>query len=154
MNKRIWIILLLLAVFLPGCKKYDEGPVLSLYSKGMRVNGTWYFQSVLYNGTDSTANYPYQKLYFVYLKKTEGGAFTWNHNIYASTADSNPMEGGTWKFFSDSDSLEMIVHRNLPRRDSLVMRWKIHRLAYSEFWMERNVNDSINIQWRLIKYVY
>jgi hypothetical protein len=152
MNKRIWIVLLIVA-FISGCKKYEDGPLLSLYSKGGRVAGTWYFQSVLYDGKDSTAHYPYQQLNFIYVKKMDGGGFTWNHNIYATSADENPLEGGTWRFISDRDSFEMVV-RNLFTRDSVIMKWKINRLAYTEFWMERNVKDTINIQWQLVKYAY
>jgi len=154
MNKRILIAILTIAVFLPGCKKYDDGPFMSLYSKGMRVAGTWYFESVLYGGKDSTEHYPRQQMNFIYLKDMDGGAFTWNHNIFATSADENPMEGGSWKFFADRDSFEMVVYRNLAKRDSVVMKWKIKRLAYTEFWMERNVKDTIQVKWQLIKYAY
>jgi len=147
------MILLVLTAFLPGCKKYEDGPLISLYSKGMRVSGTWYFQSVLYGGKDSTANYTYQQMDFIYIKKIDGGVFTWNHNIYATSADENPLVGGTWKFFSDRDSFEMIVYKNLLR-DSVVTKWKIDRLAYTEFWLERNIKDTINLKWQLIKYVF
>ena len=109
MNKRILIILLLIAAVLPGCKKYEDGPVFSLYSIGARVVGTWYFQSVVYDGKDSTTHYPYQQLDFIYVKKMDGGAFTWNHNLLATSADANPLEGGKWVFYSDRDSFEMIV---------------------------------------------
>lgn len=153
MNKRI-LILLLIVFFLPGCKKYEDGPIFSLYSKGMRVAGTWYFQSVLYGSKDSTTNYPYQQMDFIYVKKVDGGVFTWNHNLRATSADENPLEGGTWKFFSDRDSFEMVVYKNVLKRDSVIMKWKIDRLAYTEFWMDRTVKDTINIQWHLIKYAY
>ncbi|MFA5816452.1 MAG: hypothetical protein WC865_12610 [Bacteroidales bacterium] len=153
MNKRIWVMLLAIVAFLPGCKKYEDGPLMSLYSKGMRVAGTWYFQSVLYGAKDSTELYRYQRMDFIYVKKIDGGAFTWNHNLLATSADDNPLEGGKWRFFSDRDSFEMIVYKN-QFRDSVVMRWKIDRLAYTEFWLERNVKDTINLQWQLVKYAF
>ncbi len=152
MNKRIWIVLIALTA-LAGCKKYDEGPLMSLYSKGMRVAGTWYFQNVTYAGRDSTAHYPLQQLNFIYLKERDGGAFTWNHNLYATSADANPLEGGKWKFYSDRDSFEMVIYKN-QFKDSLVLHWRIKRLAYTEFWLERNIRDTSFLKWSLVKFAY
>ena len=153
MNKRNWFIIIVIAACLSGCSKYDDGPIISLYSKGMRVAGTWYFQSVLYGSADSTVHYPYQRMEFIYIKDIDGGAFTWNHNLLATSADDNPLEGGKWRFFADRDSFEMIVYKN-SFRDSVVIQWKINRLAFTEFWLERKVKDTINLQWNLVKYVY
>lgn len=153
MNKRIWIILLLIIAVLPGCKKYDDGPVLSLYSKGMRVSGTWYFENVRYDGQDSTKHYPYQQLYFFYDKEYDGGGFTWNHNVWTQERTDEMFQNGVWRFMADRDSFEMVVYKNMTR-DSTIYRWKINRLAYTEFWLERTIRDTINVQWKLVKYVY
>jgi hypothetical protein len=153
MNKRFWIVLLVMAGILAGCSKYDDGPIMSLYSKGMRVAGTWYFLNVQHGGKDSTTAYRYQQMDFIYIKNIDGGAFTWNHNLLATSADDNPLEGGKWKFFSDRDSFEMVIYKN-SFRDSLVLHWKIKRLAYTEFWLERNVKDTVTLKWNLIKYAY
>jgi hypothetical protein len=154
MNKRTWMVMLAIAALFTGCKKYDDGPYMSLYSKGMRVAGTWYFQSVQYAGRDSTEHYRYQRLEFIYVKKIDGGVFTWNHNLYATSADPNPLDGGLWNFVSDRDSLEMIIYKDMLQRDSVVTRWKINRLAYTEFWLERTLKDTISLKWQLIKYAY
>lgn len=153
MNRRTWILILAVIAFLPGCKKYDEGPLMSLYSKGMRVAGTWYFQRVTYGDRDSTASYTYQRLEFIFSKKYDGGAFSWNHNLMATSAGSNPLDGGTWEFISDKDSLAMVLYKN-QFRDTVSMRWKINRLAYTECWLERDFNDSTKLNWQLVKYVY
>jgi hypothetical protein len=153
MKKTYLLIILAAAALFTGCKKYEDGPLMSLYSKGMRVAGTWYFQSVQYGSRDSTPSYRYQQLDFIYIKKIDGGAFTWNHNLLATSQDENPLEGGKWKFFSDRDSFEMIVYKN-QFKDSLVLKWKIDRLAYTEFWMERNIRDTLNLKWMLVKYAY
>ena len=147
------VIALLTGAFLSGCKKYEDGPWFSLYSKGMRVAGTWYFQSVLYGGKDSTEHYPYQQLDFIYIKKADGGGLTWNHDLRATSADANPLEGGIWRFISDRDSFEMIIYKN-QFRDSIDLKWKIDRLAYTEFWIERHVHDTISLKWKLVKYAY
>lgn len=153
MKKRFLILIAVMAVLLPGCKKYEDGPIMSLYSKGMRVAGTWYFQNVRYGAKDSTSAYTYQQMDFIYVKKADGGAFVWNHNLLATAADDNPLQGGKWYFFSDRDSIRMVIY-NTKLTDSVVMDWKIKRLAYTEFWMERTIRDTITQQWSLIKYVY
>jgi hypothetical protein len=153
MIKRIVIVILLLATILTGCKKYEDGPLMSLYSKGMRVAGTWYFLNVDYAGKDSTSHYTYQQLNFIYIKKMDGGAFTWNHNLMATSVDGNPLDGGKWLFYSDRDSFKMVLYQN-QYRDSIVMKWKIRRLAYTDFLLERNIKDTSNLNWQLIKYAY
>ncbi|MFA6126117.1 MAG: hypothetical protein WC699_02330 [Bacteroidales bacterium] len=153
MNKRFIAALLVIASFLAGCKKYDEGPLMSFYSVGGRVSGTWYFQNVTYGGQDSTPSYQYQRLEFIYIKKIDGGVFTWNHNLMATSADENPLEGGRWSFVADRDSFRMVVLKN-ELKDSVVYQWKINRLAYTEFWMERNIKDTVTLKWSLVKYAF
>ena len=143
-----------MTALLTGCMKYEDGPFMSLYSKGMRVSGTWYFQNVRWGAHDSTSAYVYQQIQFSWVKSMDGGVVIWNHNTQATSADDYPLQGGIWRFISNRDSFEMVLYKNLLRTDSLVMKWKIKRLAYTEFWMERNVKDTTTNQWALIKYAY
>jgi hypothetical protein len=153
MNRSVGIILLAIICLLPGCTKYDDGPFMSLYSKGGRVSGTWYFQIVQANSKDTTAAFTYQRLVFFYDKDIDGGGFTWNPNFMAMTDDNNPMTVGHWNFISDRDSFQMVIYRNYGK-DSTTINWKINRLAYSEFWLERNVKDTVKLKWFLVKYAY
>jgi hypothetical protein len=41
-----------------GCKKYDDGPALSLMSKKARLDGNWTVSIVLNNDVDATEYYP------------------------------------------------------------------------------------------------
>lgn len=147
----LWIIILCSTI--SACSKYEDGPLISFSSKGNRVNGTWYFQSVLYGSTDSTPNYTYQKLDFYYSRKYEGGAFTWDHDLFAQTLNERIYETGTWKFTSNKDSFEMVSYRN-QLKDSVSIRWKINRLTYNEFWLERQLRDTIRLQMLLMKLGY
>ncbi len=149
----VLVIIALAGLSLAGCSKYDDGPMMSLYSKGLRVSGTWYFQSVYNAGKDSSSHYTYQQLSFIYVKEVDGGAFTWNHNLLATSEDEYPLEGGRWGFVSDRDSFEMITYRN-NYKDSTITRWKIKRLAYTEFWLERPLKDTSMRRWQLIKFAY
>jgi hypothetical protein len=152
-GKRVFLVLTIAMAILSACKKYDDGPLMSLYSKGGRVAGTWYFQSVLYNNIDSTKAYNYQRLVFFYDKDIDGGGFTWNKNFFAINDENNPMLVGVWNFISDRDSLQMVVFENF-HRDSIVYKWKINRLAYTEFWMETDYRDTVKLHWDLVKYAY
>jgi hypothetical protein len=152
-KKRILMLLVVLAVLLPACSKYDDGPLISFTSKGMRVNGTWYFQSMLYGDADSTSRYTYQKLDFYYAKDYDGGAFTWDHDLYAQTLNETIYETGTWKFISNRDSFEMIHYKN-QLKDSTSVKWKINRLASNEFWLERHLGDTLKVEMLLVKYGY
>ncbi len=140
-------------LLLTGCTKYDEGPVMSLYSKGKRVAGNWYYDRVLINGEDSTEHYRMQRLDFIYFKEHEGGVFVWYKDISASTPTSDNMKGGKWAFISDKDSLQM-DYIDLLSADTITSRWKINRLAYTEFWLHKTVKNDVTIEWRLWKMAF
>lgn len=52
------VVLLAAVAMLPlaSCKKYEEGPSLSLRSRNARVANTWKIEYYAVNGTDQTAN--------------------------------------------------------------------------------------------------
>ena len=60
MPKRFTYLLLLVFVsgILSTCKKYPEGPLISLRSKTERITGGWQVETFLVNGIDSTAEVP------------------------------------------------------------------------------------------------
>ena len=57
MKKGIKILasLILVISILTDCKKYDEGPLISLRTKKARLAGDWKIEKILYDGGDSTA---------------------------------------------------------------------------------------------------
>jgi hypothetical protein len=149
--RRTLLILTLMAVSLAGCKQFDEGPIMSLYSVEKRVAGRWYFDRVLYGNVDSTANYVYGQLEFIYDTKKKYGAFSWSHNIMQPAGPEN-FEGGIWRFLSDRDSIEF-AFIDLATADTLKLwKWKINRCAYTEFWIERTLKDGTVLTWELWKW--
>ena len=149
--KRLLVAVSLIVLFLPGCKQFDDGPVLSLYSVEKRIAGNWYFDRVLYGSQDSTINYMFQRIDFIYDKKMNGGVFTWNHNFNATAWYAKLVEGGIWTLYSDRDSIEFAII-DLATRDTVISRWRINRCAYTEFWLERTVKDTLKIEWLLWKW--
>ena len=153
MIRRYSLLILVLMVFLTACKTYDEGPSLSLYSKGQRVAGNWFFTKVMFNENDSTDSYLAGAMEFLLYdgKGKDRGAYTWN-KLYGSQ-DFNPdnIFFGSWQFFAGKDSIRMIL---LNKEFKDTTDWKILRLAYNEWWMERQYDDTTRLRWELWKAIF
>lgn len=117
-TKKIIPILLLIGASLAGCKKYEEGPSLSLRSRTARVANTWKVESYTINGTDNTSllvNINYLETY------DKDGNYS-----YSSSAGTGT---GRWEFQSD----DMEIKRSgvsSQSTETLV----ILRLKEKEFW--------------------
>ena len=57
MKKHLITLAALLFLCAPACKKYDEGPALSLRSKKSRIANKWKVDKLFKNGVDSTKYY-------------------------------------------------------------------------------------------------
>lgn len=55
--KSILILIYLFFLVLSSCKKYDEGPGLSLRSRNARISNTWLIEKFKRNEIDSTSTY-------------------------------------------------------------------------------------------------
>jgi hypothetical protein len=146
---------LMITISFTSCSQYDEGPGMSLYSKGKRVQGTWYFSRVLYNDIDSTEHYTRGRIEFL-LGEGSGkdwGLYTWLVDPYNSSQDPNFVKLGGWKFTADKDSFQMVILATRPQNYD-TLNWSINRLAYDEWWMERQINDTTKLRWELWKWVF
>lgn len=146
-------VLAVLSLMVTACSQYEEGPAVSLYSKGKRVQGTWYFDQVMYNDVDSSEHYYKGRIEFSLGEGAEKdwGLYVWHQDPY--NPDPSKMILGGWEFLADKDSIQMIVMHTDPQLWDTVS-WKINRLAYSEWWMERQLNDTTQLTWRLWKWVF
>ena len=157
---RAGIVLFAVMMLAGGCSKYDEGPFISLYSKEKRVQGRWYFSVVRYNDIDSTDSYrldPIQSIDFYLNTEREAvwNAYSWNKN----SGTNGSISYGMWKFNEEMDSLTMVTtmtrySNNTLDQDTTIYYWKINRLAYTEFWMERQEDDTTQVKWKLWKIAY
>lgn len=153
MNARMVIWLLAVVVLSTACSTYDDGPAFSLYSKGKRVQGQWYFSRVLYNEADSSEQYYNDRIEFSLGEGSEKdwGLYTWLMDPY--NPDPEHVRLGGWNFNEEKDSLRMIVlasHQELYD----TIHWRIVRLAYDEWWMESQYNDTTVLRWELWKWVF
>ena len=159
-----FLVLIALLFLTGGCSKYDEGPMFSLYSKEKRLQGRWYFSRVVYNDADSTDSYrldPVHAIEFILNPERDENwsAYTWNHNMGASTNRVSLVEYGYWRLTENLDSLRMVTTVRItqgqdPVADTTEYKWKINRLAYSELYLERVLDDTTKLVWQLWKRVY
>ncbi len=154
------IILMSLLLCLGSCSKYDDGPNISLYIKEKRLQGRWYFSTVMYNDVDSTDTYRYDPMQSIEFFYNPDKDVVWNAYTWSKTSVTTGSIGyGQWQLNEEKDSIRMVTTmlvygENLSRADTVEYSWKIKRLAYTEFWVERQADDTTLVSWRLWKRAY
>ncbi len=128
--------LLLVLSLNTGCKKYEDGPKISLASKKSRLCGDWKIQNVTLNGTDVTAatQAALGANYVVDIEK-DG-----SYKIQGAFADS-----GTWKLGEDKDD----VYFQSSTPGALEVANRILRLKKKELWVR---HTEFNGDQTIIKY--
>lgn len=147
------LALMALLMVLPACSKYDDGPMLSLYSKGARVGGKWTFSRVFVDGADSTERFYTQRIDFIFDRKEDGGYFQWYTDLTATAPSATNPRIGHWAFISNKDSFQLTIY-DLAKMDTIPLYWKINRLAYTDFWLERTDEKGRFVEWKLWKSLY
>jgi hypothetical protein len=109
------------------------------------------------DSTDIYRTDPIQSLDFFYNsdKDVLWNSYTWSTISSASSSSYY----GFWQMNDEKDSLTMITTVIvLPsgdvEADTVEYNWKIDRLAYTEFWLHRQVDDTTKITWKLWKRAY
>lgn len=118
-----FFLLLLVFLFLYGCKKYEDGPSLSLRPKKWRLSGSWHVEQMLVNGQDMTsAYYPNHEYYESY---EVGGSFTYT----AGTSITSPTGTGAWRWIDHKK--EILRTASLSSADGIIT---ILKLENKSFW--------------------
>lgn len=128
------LITLFISASLISCKKYEEGPALSLRSKKGRLCRTWRTESYSENGVDKTSDWNsfYQNASITLDKNG-------NYSLYYKTLGiSDYNETGTWQF--TVNKVYLLFNKMQPTVDT--WDWHIIRLTHNEFWIEDDVNSS------------
>jgi hypothetical protein len=100
-----------------GCKKYPDGPTISLASKKARFANTWKISAILINGVE-------QSFY---------SSSTWDVKKDGTWIDTDvsSSDTGTWAFSSDKESVTISYTDN-----SSADTYKILKLKSKELWLE------------------
>jgi len=147
--KKIFRNILLLSIALAfilieGCKKYPDGPLISLRSVKHRLAGTWDVEYFSINGNDSTSYLKSKYYYGMYalFQKHDSHVCTYLLN------DPNYTLRGDWQLI-DNKSRKLGIYffpwpgysEHLgPYRASA--EWEIRRLTEKEMWLKTIYNDG------------
>jgi hypothetical protein len=149
LNKFIRNSLLFLTAFAfiitASCKKYPDGPLLSLHSKEHRVGGTWDVEYFSINGSDST-NYLRSKYFYGMYD------FVTTHNsddCYYRSTTLGYSTYGKWMLLNNNRDLQVgfdfydSLHTEHvgPYRAENAM-WEIRRLTEKEMWLKNTYSDG------------
>ena len=142
--------LLLLIVFLTSCKKYDEGPWISLNSKEKRLVGTWEVEKFTVNGYDST--HYFRKYDSPKFAIVESGLFILLEDILTAPINPRKSLSGYWNFedkkrelkwiFNNQDSQDETGIDIGPLSIDRTSFWEIKRLKMNELFIETNYDGS------------
>ncbi len=134
-TNQITILLAAIIFFsVSSCKKYSDGPLLSLRSKTERVSNNWKVGQAYDGDSDVTGSY---NKYELDLTKTGSASLTANYKII--TVDYDYTTKGTWAFVSNKDKISFDFDNN--NADGV---YEILRLKEDEMWLKRE-SDKLEL---------
>lgn len=148
--KQLAILILMLAgsLLLTECRKYPEGPAISLRSKKERVANTWKLDALLSHDVDSTAYFTnFFKDYTVTL--TKGGSYTISYYVTVQGfGNVSNTESGSWSFSSGKEDLRItpqsVAIGNLPSPSV----YQIMKLYEKQLWLRTFNADGSSREYR------
>lgn len=78
-----------------SCKKYDEGPMISLRSKSARIVNAWVIDKVMTSGVDVSSQF------------SDDFVFTLNKDNTYSILSNGNSEDGTWDFTDKKEGIQL-----------------------------------------------
>ena len=138
MNTRIFVSLimaLLLSFSFMGCKKYDEGPLISFIPKDERVANTWIVEKAFDDGNDVTGNFDE---YTLTLTEDNDAQLVANYTILGVEFEFDTE--GTWSFEDKKERIKMDFEN-----DAADATYEILKLKEKELWL-REVGDDLELR--------
>lgn len=105
-----------------SCKKYEEGPAVSLRTKKARITGDWTMEAILRDGKDVTNT--------IYVKNTLMDYHVIFEKDGRFVGVGNAMSAGSWEFGKKKETL---VLKTEP--GNTVESYFILRLTEKELWL-------------------
>lgn len=132
--KRLLSILTVIVVFASACKKYEDGPAISLRSRKERVANTWVYEKIIKNGEDVTSQTVYNIAYQARYTFTKSGGASLS---FVDLPLFEPING-SWGF-SNNDEQIFISFDGIEG----TARWEILRLKENELWYRLTGKDPL-----------
>jgi hypothetical protein len=126
---------LVLGLTLPACKKYDEGPLISLTPREERIANTWVIDKAIEAGNDVTSSYDN----YVLVLTTDHAA-TLNAQYEFFGVPINTQTNGTWAFGNDDENLILDFEDNVADGTYLILR-----LTEPQLWL-RKIGDDLELR--------
>lgn len=136
LSKSRYSIYALLILMVLGCKKYDDGPLISFKSKTERLTNIWMLDMVFEDGVAVLwpKGIPSGEIFGVYCDEVE----IHDNNTVIFKFGSLIVNKGNWGLINDKNNIE------LDLKNSNNFRWDILRLKMDELWVQEN-----NFEYRL-----
>ena len=149
--KKPILFLGILIILMYSCKKYEDGPLISLRSPLSRLLGKWEVESVSINGDDITAIY----------NDSCGCKFSFHSEkhtpIYFAMFECEKKYGLTGRFDFDDKVIKLSIYGD-QTLDSTILKnissfgpfkmnnnsdWVVNRLTNKSLWIDNNYNGSV-----------
>lgn len=132
------LVLMIGTTTLSSCRKYEEGPNISLRSKEARVANNWRIESAELNGVNLSSDPFYAKQKHFFYR---------NKSYMVTIIDPQTFEAtnysGEWKFF-DNDKKIAISIKNFSGNIETVTEYNIIKLFNNQFWI-RTVDNTLEL---------
>jgi hypothetical protein len=117
------MMLMLVLPFLESCKKYEDGPLISLQSRKERVANTWKVDNYKINGTDYTSLVTgYEETF------TKEGSYSYDWGLLDGS--------GTWSFKNKDEEIQLTGSDGHSSR--LLVITKLEKDQFWYYYMENN----------------
>ncbi|HTF03578.1 MAG TPA: lipocalin family protein [Bacteroidia bacterium] len=134
--KKILLIALPILIF-ASCNKYEEGPMMSLRTKTMRLSNNWQMSSAYQNGVDKTSEFNVVFAgYQLDIRKDNTYTLQFSPGSTGTITDN-----GTWEWNGDK------THVVFTNSDGESQDYTILRLKEKELWMR--FHDDNNDEWEV-----
>ncbi len=128
-----------------SCKKYEEGPFVSIYTKEHRVVGEWDIEYLSINGYDSTQYFRNSPSYGYYeFKKYKDGRKYIFHSYF-----NGQIVDGFWSISADKTRIATggPISTNIaeigPIASEKSAEWLISRLTEKEMWLKTTFENRV-----------
>ena len=140
--KKIIITSLILIGVLSSCKKYEDGPAISLISKTERLSNSWKIAQVLEGGVDKTSDYQFAFNDYNLIFENDG-----DYSVsYKALGILQVTETGKWSFNGDKTKVILDPTSNNNANNEL----KILRLMEEELWLMDEDNNGVETEFHFI----
>ena len=137
--KKIILFLVIIVSITEGCKRFEDGPTISLCSVKSRITGTWKVDKFYIDGADSTDEYYFKLGCEMKFTKENYNSYGYN-TIYIINCKNGNMLKGHWKFLHNPNRLNIYFNENPyftspigPIVSDRSGYWTIIRLTNNEF---------------------